>query len=226
MVSSRGGDPDNAHDSDRSAKDVFSELPRISGKEFSFAKLIRDTRDLEIVPYDKSVKAHRALKKVILAAAEECRKELGQTDSPLRELKRINEASRYFEDLLREKIDRQPDFSCRVPRTEEGKKQRSGYPDLRLEHLPSHTVAYLDPKVFASKSLDSSFRTFYYEPTGKSGKITENALHFLIGFPHDSKTRAWTFGKPHLVDLSDLVVTLKAEFHASNRDLYGEKLEL
>ena len=136
---------------------------------------------------------------------------------------RINEASRFFEDRLLELINAHPDFSCTIPKTTEGKEQRSGYPDLRIQHLPSKTIAYLDPKLYEQKSHDSSFRTFYYEPTDRTSKITEDALHFLLGFAHDGETRAWTFTSWNLVDLSSLELTLKAEFHASNRDVYQEE---
>lgn len=207
-------------------KTSFTDLPQLSGKNVLFSQLIQETRHLTIIPFDENSTIHQAIKKVILSAAEECRAEFSASDSPLREVSRINEASRYFEDRLREKIDASVEFSCGIPLTSSGKEQRSGYPDLRIEHLSSGTVAYLDPKLFAAKSVDSSFRTFYYEPANDSGKITENALHLLLGFPHDSKTRAWTFSEPHLIDLSSLQVTLKAEFHASNKELYDGHMDL
>ncbi|MFT6865155.1 MAG: hypothetical protein ACJAVK_003729, partial [Akkermansiaceae bacterium] len=89
-------------------------------------------------------------------------------------------------------------------------------------HHPSESVAYLDPKLFEAKSIKSSFRSFYYEPSERNTKVTEDALHLLLGFPHDGKTREWTFAEPHLVDLSNLTVKLKTEFSASNREIYGE----
>ena len=148
--------------------------------------------------------------------------ELSQPNSPAREKRRINEVSALFENALRIEIDAHPNFSCDFPKTKEGEIQRSGYPDLRVEHLPTGTVAYLDPKLFEEKSIKSGFRTFYYEPSEDTTKVTEDALHLLIGFPHDGKTREWTFGNPHLVDLSGLTVTLKTEFSASNKNLYRE----
>ena len=38
--------------------------------------------------------------------------------------------------------------------------QRSGYPDLRIIDLGSKRVFYLDPKLYATGSRDSSFRAF------------------------------------------------------------------
>ena len=98
----------------------------------------------------------------------------------------------------------------------------SGNPDLRVEHLPTQTVAYLDPKLFQRNSQQSSLRTFYYEATSESSKVTEDALHLLLGFPHDGSNGQWKFGKAQLVDLSGLNLKLEVEFSASNKDLYPQ----
>ncbi|MEJ6582073.1 MAG: hypothetical protein QNL33_08250 [Akkermansiaceae bacterium] len=132
-----------------------------------------------------------------------------------------SEFSALFENALLSGLDSHPDLTCAIPLTKSGKSQRSGYPDLRVKHLPSGTIAYLDPKLFASHSRTSTLRTFYFEPGGETSKITEDALHLLLGFPHDSKTRAWTFDQAELVDLSQLTVTLKTEFSASNKEVYA-----
>jgi hypothetical protein len=46
----------------------------------------------------------------------------------------------------------------------------------------------------------------------------------LVGIEHDGNTGKWKFLRWHLVDLADFKVTLKAEFQASNRDLYVPNL--
>jgi len=145
---------------------------------------------------------------------------MSSAESPLKDTARINEASRFFEERLMEILNARENFSCTIPATRSGKKQRSGYPDLRMEHLPSGTVAYLDPKLFREDSIKSTFRSFYYEPSPETGKITEDAIHFLIGFPHDGKTGAWTFSEAHVIDLSQIELKLKTEFSASNKGIY------
>ena len=192
-------------------------LSEITGNKFSFATVIEDTCEVSIL---KPAKDHTALMRFIPVASMKVAEAMSRPNSPARAKRRINEVSALFENALRIEIEAHPDFTCSFPKTKEGEVQRSGYPDLRVEHLPSKTVVYLDPKLFEETSIKSSFRTFYYEPSDETSKVTEDALHLLIGFPHDGKTREWTFGKPHLVDLSDLTVTLKTEFSASNRELY------
>ena len=51
-------------------------------------------------------------------------------------------------------------------------------------------------------------------------KITDDAVHLLAGIEHDGKDGLWTFTGWRLVDLSKLRVRLKAEFQASNAELY------
>ena len=71
-------------------------------------------------------------------------------------------------------------------------------------------------------SAESSLRTFYFEPKDNTLKITEDATHLLLGIEHDGKDGKWEFLGYQLVDLSGLKVRLKAEFQASNRELYTE----
>ena len=90
-------------------------------------------------------------------------------DSPTSGLRRINEASRFFEDSLLARIDALPEYRCESPPTADGKSQRSGYPDLKIVHEASGAVFYLDPKLFETGSEKSSLRTFYFEPKGETG---------------------------------------------------------
>lgn len=192
-------------------------LSSVTGNEFQFSTVIEKTCGVKIL---KSDSTHALLLAAIEEAGLKVSEIMSKEDSPAREKRRINEVSALFENALRIELEGHPDLSCDFPKTKDGKTQRSGYPDLRLEHLPTGTVAYLDPKLFEAKSIKSSFRTFYYEPSAENTKVTEDALHLLIGFPHDGKTREWTFAKPHLVDLSNLTVSLKTEFSASNKGIY------
>ena len=50
-------------------------------------------------------------------------------------------------------------------------------------------------------------------------------MHLLVGIEHDGKDGEWTFSGWRIVDLSKLRVRLKAEFQASNAELY-QKTEL
>jgi len=100
----------------------------------------------------------------------------------------------------------------------------SGFAHHRLE---TKRVFYLDPKLYAAGSRDSSFGTFYFEPKKSTNKARIDAVHFVVGFEHapretgaGSPNGPWKFIRWDLVDLSRFTVKLKAEFQASNREMY------
>ena len=62
--------------------------------------------------------------------------------------------------------------------------------------------------------------SFYFEPKIETLKITDDAVHLLVGIEHDGKEPLWTFTGWRLVDLSKLRLRLKAEFQATNAGLY------
>lgn len=191
----------------------------LSDRTFAFATIAEACSGKEVLPLDETP-AHRRVVSAIESALTETTAALNQSDSPVRALRRINEASRFFEDAILAHIAAMPGLKCEVPPNRAGEHQRSGYPDLRITDEESGMVFYLDPKLVEQGSAASTFRTFYFEPKNETLKITDDAVHLLAGIEHDGKTREWTFTGWRLVDLSTLRVRLKAEFQASNADLY------
>lgn len=192
-------------------------------RRFAFPDVIAAATGHRVLPADPADPATRTILDAIEDAASRSIVLLNAKDSPIRGLRRINEGSRYFEDALLTFIDAHPELNCTIPPTADGTVQRSGYPDLRIEHTSTGRVAYLDPKLFDSSNRSSSQRTFYFEPKTRTSKVQEDACHFIVGISHDGNEGAWTFSDPELVDLAQLPVRLKAEFQASNRDLYPAK---
>ena len=72
--------------------------------------------------------------------------------------------------------------------------------------------------------MNSSLRTFYFTPQTETNKVLHDANHLLVGIEHDGNTGKWRYLRWHLVDLSGFKVRLKAEFQASNEDLYRPEL--
>ncbi len=199
------------------------------------AQIARRSEELQDVAFSEVIEAttgHRVLPAIadeplvlILARVLDATlDEFNQPGSPLANLRRINEASRFFEERIREGLEADPACSCDSPMTAEGKAQRAGYPDLRILHKASGRVFYLDPKLFETGSETSTLRSFYYEPKSTTSKVTEDAVHLLVGIEHDGNDGDWKFLRWHLVDLHGFRVRLKAEFQASNRDLYRPEL--
>lgn len=195
-------------------------VQNLDDRYFSFPTVVEGVSGASVLPFDTQSPAGAIILEAIQSGAEHARGVHSAEASPIRSLRRINEGSRFFEETLREHIDSHPDLFCTVPLTTEGAPQRAGYPDLRIEHVESGTVAYLDPKLYEDKSRGSTLRSFYYKLGSGPSKVTENAHHLLLGFVHDGLDGAWSFTGWELLDLAHLNVKLKAEFQASNRDLY------
>jgi hypothetical protein len=187
----------------------------------AFSDVIFDTTGKHVVAVDRQSAVDQRVIKQIGAALDETLKRTNAADHPVQSVARINEVSSHFEDSLRELLNASPGLNCDFPRTADGKVQRSGYPDLRVVDLASKRVFYLDPKLYAIGSRDSSFRTFYFEPKAATNKVLDDAVHLIAGIEHEQKKDGrWRFTRWDLVDLAGFKVKLKAEFQGSNRDMY------
>jgi len=195
-----------------------------------FSELIFDTTGRKVLPFESNNAVDQRVAKAISTACDKTMERLNAPDSAIQNVDRINEVSSHFEDTLRELLNTTPGLQCDFPRTVEGKVQRSGYPDLRIMDVQSKRVFYLDPKLYAAGSRDSSFRTFYFEPKNSTNKVHDDAVHFVVGFEHAPRETGsgaakatWKFTRWDLVDLSRFSVKLKAEFQGSNRDMYRQE---
>ncbi|MFP6874835.1 MAG: hypothetical protein VCA55_15155 [Verrucomicrobiales bacterium] len=191
-----------------------------------FAKVIETVSGKKILAVSPQSSPDNAIIASLASILDECLAELNRENSPVRGLRRINEASRFFEEAIASLANAHADFRCEYPKTAAGNIQRSGYPDLMLTHIASGRICYLDPKLFESSSRASTLRTFYYQPKPQSGKVHHDAHHLLVGIEHDGNDGAWEFTGWELVDLADSHVRLKAEFQGSNRDIYRDELIL
>jgi hypothetical protein len=187
-----------------------------------FGEVIFDATGKRVLAFNPRNEIDGRVLKQISSALDEVMAQLNMPDSAIQGIPRINEVSSHFEDLMREFLNKVPGFSCDFPKTAAGAIQRSGYPDLELIDQQSHRVYYLDPKLYAVGSRDSSFRTFYFEPKVATNKVREDAVHFIVGFEHEKPAADghWKLTRWDLVDLSHFQVKLKAEFQGSNRDMY------
>jgi len=186
-----------------------------------FSEVILAATGKKVIAFDRNNDADQRVMSALRLALDEATKQMNAPGSPVQNVARINEVSSHVENLLRELLNAGTGLSCDFPRTADGHVQRSGYPDLRVVDAKTGRVYYLDPKLYAAGSRDSSFRTFYFEPKIATNKVREDAVHLLVGFEHEAKSAGrWNFTHWDLVDLSHFKVRLKAEFQGSNRDIY------
>lgn len=215
---------------------VASALPIHSGEAKSDSAvliewLLQDGRELKGIPFSEVLAATTGKNILPVASDAPWLQRLGavldrtlaamnDTAHPIHSVGRINEASRFIEDQLMAECNKEPGWSCGIPRTSAGEEQRSGYPDLRLV-LEDQSVVYLDPKLFARGSKTSTLRTFYYEPKTTTSKVHDDAQHLLVGVQHNGGEGGQIrFEEWDLVDVSKIKVQLKAEFQAANKDMY------
>jgi len=191
-------------------------------EEIPLSLLIETATEKSVIPIDPTDPKTLQILETIGSEAEELLRELNNPDHPIHSVGRINEVSGHIEDYLQQKLDALDGFSCDFPKTAGGRIQRSGYPDLRLVENSTGHVFYIDPKLYATGSERSSFRSFYFEPKLETSKILDDASHLILGIAHGGRRPdgSWHFLRWRLVDVSSLKVRLKAEFQAGNRDLY------
>ncbi len=156
-----------------------------------FAEVILDATGKKVIATDPRNAVDQRVIRQISSVLGEVVRRMNAPGSAIEGIPRINEVSSHFEDLLRELLNAVPGLNCDFPRTADGRVQRSGYPDLRLVDQESKRVFYLDPKLYAAGSRESSFRTFYFEPKKSTNKVRDDAVHFVVGFEHEAGER-WT----------------------------------
>lgn len=189
---------------DQSTSVKRNELP---GKEFfeiimkrvrnvPFSYVIKMTTGREVYSVEKEDDA--VIQEIYNKAKEVIREAEGKDFSSLRP----NEISNRLEDMLRAKL------GGAIP-----ENKVAGYPNIVIERVGK--TYYIEVKLSEEGQLNSSFRTFYYEPVELT-KVKRDARHIIVGFIH--KNRVMKGFK--IIDASKIKVNLKCEFNASNMELY------
>ena len=137
---------------------------------------------------------------------------------------RPNEAGNHIEPFV---IDALKDAGLKAdkPVAKSSKRKAAGYPDIQIEDEWNRTI-YLDCKTYNTLTKDQTFRTFYFSPS-KDPKITRDAFHLLMSFELDTAERegrrAFIPISWQIYTLDKLLIQVKHEFNASNKDLYTKE---
>jgi hypothetical protein len=198
----------NVKDAIRTVMEIAPDL-----KNVSFRDLVEATSEFKLHPLDPKLYADKELIEDLAASFKHFVAFSNKTGTRFT-AKRINDVSRHIEEVLVEQMHKA------------GLKTKilgeSGYPDIELTDKYNR-VSYLEVKISSKQEL-TSFRTFYYT-SGK--KIKSDARHLLVGL-HFSETadKHWKAEEWELIDLSKLLISLKAEFNASNIGIYTEQARI
>jgi hypothetical protein len=198
----------NAKDAIRTVVGLTKDL-----KDVSFGDLVEATSEFKLYPVDLKLPEDKELIEDLSASFRHFIAFSNKTGTRFTAT-RINDVSRHIEEILVEQMHK-TGIKARI-------LGESGYPDIELTDKHNR-VSYLEVKISSKQKL-TSFRTFYYT-SGK--KIKSDARHLLIGL-HFSETadKHWKVEEWELIDLSKLLVSLKAEFNASNIDIFTEQARI
>ncbi len=187
-------------------------------KTLYFRDVIFSATSKSIIPFEeKTIKIINIIKKSIQNDIDNFSNEIESKD-----FARSNELGNFIEKRIKEKITSLEGLSCQTPSLINGKAQSSGYPDCLIR--AGDLIMYADIKVYNTKNLTSSLRSFYYQPTNKI-KILYDAPHCLISFEvkgSGSKENKSPFKIINfkIIDLYNLEVKFKAEFNTNNPGIY------
>jgi hypothetical protein len=190
-------------------------------REVPFTVAIKALTGFQVLAFDTSLDQNKKLLEQLSAAAR-----LGGQKAYREGIftARPNEAGNHIEPFVVEAL-RQIGLKANKPISKSGKKKATGYPDIQIED-ENRRVIYLDCKTYNKLTKDQSFRTFYLSPS-EDPKITRDAFHLLISFELDTVERkgqrAFVPTSWQIYSLDKLLIQVKHEFNASNRELYTKE---
>jgi hypothetical protein len=198
----------NAKDAIRTVAGLTKDL-----KDISFQDLVEATSEFKLHPVDLKLPEDKELVEDLSAAFKHFIAFSNKTGTRFTAT-RINDVSRHIEEVLVEQMQK-TGLKARI-------LGEAGYPDIELTDKHDR-ISYLEVKISSKQKL-TSFRTFYYT-SGK--KIKSDARHLLIGlYFSETADKHWKVDEWELIDLSKLLVSLKAEFNASNIDIFTEQARI
>jgi hypothetical protein len=190
-------------------------------KGIPFPIAIKALTGFKVLPFDISLDPNKKLLEQLSKAAELGGKEAFQegiiTDRP-------NEAGNKIEPFVVKSL-RYVGLKADMPISKSGKKKVTGYPDIQIDDQSGRRV-YLDCKTYSTLTKNQTFRTFYFSPS-EDPKITKDAFHLLMSFELDTAERkgerAFIPISWQIYTLDKLLIQVKHEFNASNRELYTKE---
>jgi len=190
-------------------------------KEIPFPIAIKALTGFKVLAFDISLDPNKKLLKQLSKAAQVGGQKAFQEGIFTA---RPNEAGNHIEPFVVAAL-KAIGLNADKPVSKSGKKKAAGYPDIQIEDEYRRTV-YIDCKTYSTLTKNQSFRTFYFSPS-EDPKITKDAFHLLMSFELDTAERK---GKRAFIPISwqiytldKLLIQVKHEFNASNRELYTKE---
>ncbi|MCD6299754.1 MAG: hypothetical protein J7L78_01075, partial [Dehalococcoidales bacterium] len=113
-----------------------------------------------------------------------------------------------------------------TPITQGQRRQAMGYPDIEV--IDSYgRITYLECKTYNLANIGTTQRAFYFSPSKEGCKVTADARHLVMSFQIEMAQRrerqAYIPVHWRIYNTDSMVVQVKHEFNASNRQMYRQE---
>lgn len=173
----------------------------------------------EVIPFDKNNNDDKVLLKKLSEAALVAGRE---AQSEGIRSKRPNEVGNYIEPFVKRALS-QVGLKADTPRNRAGRRQGMGYPDVEIIDSKNR-VTYLECKTYNLNNINTTQRAFYFSPSDEGCKITADARHLVLSFQIELKSPG-IYIPVHwrIYSIDSMVVQVKHEFNADNRQMYRDE---
>lgn len=195
-------------------------------KGVPFSVIVKSLAEREVIQIDKANAADAELLKRLEKTIQLCAAEL--KSNPIKR-PRPNEVGNDVEAYVMRAL-LQAGLTAARPTSQAGLGKSTGYPDI-LVRDGENRATYLECKIFANGSAETTMRSFYLSPS-ESFKVSVDARHLLLAFgmeasPISGSSNSTYIPKSYkLIDLHDLLCDVKYEFNSDNRRLYAPAMML
>jgi hypothetical protein len=195
-------------------------------KDVPFSVVVKSLAERQVIQVNKANAADKELLERLKKTVQFCAADL--KSNPIRR-PRPNEVGNDVEAYVMRALPRAGLTAAR-PTSQAGVGKSSGYPDI-LVRDSENRATYLECKIFAQGSAESTMRSFYLSPS-ESFKVSVDARHLLLAFGMEaspipgSRDSIYLPKSYKLIDLHDLLCDVKYEFNSDNRRLYAPSMTL
>lgn len=195
-------------------------------KVIPFSVIVKSLAERQVIQIDKVDAADLELLKRLEKTIQFCAAEL--KSNPIKR-PRPNEVGNDVEAYVMRALP-QAGLKAERPKSQSGLGKSTGYPDI-LVRDEENRATYLECKIFAQGSAETTMRSFYLSPSD-SFKVSVDARHLLLAFGMEARPISGSRDSVYipksykLIDLHDLLCDVKYEFNSDNRRLYSPSMML
>ena len=176
----------------------------------------------KVIPFDRGNKHDSDLLDKLCQAADIAGKQAFQ-DGIFR--KRPNEVGNDIEPYVKEAL-KALGLQADTPLTQKQRRQVMGYPDIEVIDSNGR-ITYLECKTYNLANIGTTQRAFYFSPSRESCKVTADARHLIMSFQIEIAQRkgqqAYVPVHWRIYNTDSMVVQVKHEFNANNRQIYRQE---